>query len=106
MRFLIVTKGKHMVPPDMGLPMMDMMEGWLAQFRASGNIVDTWNFAGMIGGGGILEVESAEELDTIMQLFPFGGSSEIEIYPLSDLDASIARAKANMARIVAAMGGG
>jgi hypothetical protein len=41
----------------------------------------------LTGGGGIVEVESPEELDEIMVGFPFGQLSNMEVHALSDLDA-------------------
>ena len=42
-----------------------------------------WGFAGTIGGGGVLEVESHEELDAIMARFPFAPFSSIEIIAIA-----------------------
>ena len=104
MRFLIVTKGRDPVPPEMGVVMMQMMQGWLAEHRASGKLQDVWSFAGQTGGGGILEVESHEELDAIMGGFPFGQTSEMQVYALADLDASLADGVERMQAMLGAAG--
>jgi hypothetical protein len=41
-----------------------------------------------------LNVDSAEELDAIMISYPFGPLSEVEVYALADLEASLLGAKA------------
>ncbi len=56
-----------------------------------------------IGGGGVLDVESHEELDAIMSRFPFAPFSTIEIIPLSDIDESLAHAKAFVGEMLAGM---
>lgn len=88
---------------EMALPLTQMMQAWLAEHRASGKLVEAWSFAGQVGGGGVLEVDSHDELDEIMGGFPFAQTSHLWVYPLADLDASLAR---TAARIEAMMGGG
>lgn len=96
MKFLIVTKSREAPPMEMALPMLQMMQGWVAEHRGSGKLLDTWSFAGTVGGGGILEVDSHEELDAIMTGFPFGQTSDVTVYALADLDAALAGAMANI----------
>jgi muconolactone delta-isomerase len=43
--------------------------------------------------GGILNVDSLEELDTIMTEFPFGPFSEVKVQALVDLTESLQRGK-------------
>jgi muconolactone delta-isomerase len=89
----------------MAMPSVHAMRAWLAEHRASGKIVDTWSFAGMAGGGGVLEVESHEELDAIMMGFPYGQVSTLEVYALADLDAMLDTQEATIARMMKMMGG-
>ena len=103
MQFLVITRQKTPAPPEMLMPMLGATEAWLAQNRASGKAKAMWGFAGAIGGGGVLEVESHEELDAIMSRFPFGPFSTIEIIALSDIDATIANAKAFAEEMMAGM---
>ncbi len=103
MKFLVVTKSREAMPPEMILPALQMMKKWVAENRASGKLVDTWAFAGTIGGGGILDVDSADELDAIMTKFPFGATSSIEIHPLTNLEDALDRAEANITEIMNAM---
>ena len=91
MRFLVISKTKHPMPP--GTELVDAMLAWVDQHLQSGKMEQAWNFAGIPGGGGILNVGSLEELDTIMIGFPFGPFSEIEIYPLTDLHAALGQVK-------------
>jgi len=93
MKFLLMTESRDPLPPDMAMPMLDMMSAWLSEHRASGKLLDSWSYAGRPGGGGLLEVDSHEELDAIMTGFPFGQTSTISVYPLADLDAALANAK-------------
>jgi len=103
MQFLVITKQASPPPPEMLVPMIGAMEAWVAQHRASGKMKAVWAFAGSGGGGGVLEVESHEELDSIMARFPFGPFSTIEIIALSDLDKSLANARAFVGEMMAGM---
>jgi muconolactone delta-isomerase len=94
MRFLVVTKPKYPFPPEMVAGLFDAMAAWVEQNKASGKMEMVWGFAGTGGGGGILNVESLEELDAIMAGFPAGPFSEIEIQPLVEVEGSMARARA------------
>jgi len=73
----------------MALIMVEGMKQWLGAHRASGKMEQVWNFAGINGGGGILNVDSHEELDAIMTGFPFGPYSQTDVYALSDIDAGL-----------------
>jgi muconolactone delta-isomerase len=85
------------------MPMIGAMDAWVAQVRSSGKAKAFWAFAGTGGGGGVLEVESHEELDAIMARFPFGPFSTVEIIALSNLDQSLANAKAFFQEMMAGM---
>lgn len=93
MRFLIVTRSKHLIPPEAGPALIDAMTAWTDRMTRSKKMEQVWSFAGIPGGGGILNVDSLEELDAIMTEFPFGPFSEIEVYPLADLKAAMANFK-------------
>ena len=103
MQFLVITKQASPPPPEMLVPMLDAMSAWVAQHRASGKMIAIWSFAGTTGGGGVLDVESHEELDEIMARFPFAPFSSVEILPLSDLDKSLANGKAFVQEMMAGM---
>jgi muconolactone delta-isomerase len=90
MKFLVVTVGRFPVPPEAALGLMEAMKGWVERY--DGKMDALWGFAGMPGGCGIVNVDTADELDEIMTSFPFAQLSEIQIYPLADLRKSLDRA--------------
>jgi muconolactone delta-isomerase len=95
MRYLVVTKQTTPMPPEMVPALFAAMKAFSARYTASGKIEQSWSFAGLSGGGAILDVASPEELDEIMAEFPLGPFSQIEIYGLVHLDKSLdAAAKA------------
>ena len=89
MRFLILTKSKHLFPPEAMPGLIAAMGGWVEKYTNEKKLEQTWSFAGLQGGGGIFNVDSLEELDDTMMEFPFGPFSEIEIYGLADLSAAL-----------------
>lgn len=101
MRFLVVTQGNAPLPMDQAPLLVAGMQQWLAAHRASGKMKDAWVFAGTPGGGGILDVDSHEELDDIMSGFPFANWSETKVYALADIDHSMQ----TFASVLAQMGG-
>jgi len=104
MQFLIITKPSSPPPPEMVLPLIGAMEAWVAQGRKDGTSKAIWSFAGTQGGGGILEVESHEQLDEIMAGFPFAPFSSVEVYALADLDKSLAATRGVFEQMMAMMG--
>lgn len=104
MKFLVVTRNREAGPPEMAMPLLQGMRVWLAEHRASGKIAEVWGFAGTTGGGGILEVDSLDELDAVMSGFPYAQWSHVDIYPLSDLDAALDRNEAYITQMMQAMG--
>jgi muconolactone delta-isomerase len=105
MRFLVISNPRYMTPPELIPSLTDGMLAWVGQHSASGKLQSAWSFAGRLGGGGILNVDSAEELDAIMVGYPFGPFSEIEVYALADLEASLLGAKAAAEAAVQALAG-
>ena len=105
MQFLMISKQSSPPPPEAVVPLIDAMEAWMAQGRKDGTLKAAWSFAGTQGGGGILEVESHEQLDEIMAGFPFGPFSSTEVYALADLDKSLAASRAVFEQMMTMMGG-
>jgi muconolactone delta-isomerase len=68
----------------------EAMQQWSDTHRKSGKAEQIWGFAGLPGGGGILNVDSNEELDAIMSSFPFANWSDTQIYPIVDIDNTLA----------------
>ncbi len=93
MRFLVVSKASQPLPPEMAMGLVEAMEGWVQKYTASGKFEQSWGVAGAQAGGGILNVNSLEELDAIMVEFPFGPFSDIEISGLVDLETSLKNIK-------------
>ncbi len=93
MRFLVIAKSKQPFPPEMAMGLVDAMEGWVRKYTASGQFEQSWGVAGAQAGGGILKVNSLEEVDAIMAEFPFGPFSDVEIYGLVDLETTLKNTK-------------
>ncbi len=91
MKFLVTSKPKHMVPPEVSVALIDAMGPWASKYAAKFDQI--WGFAGIAGGGAIVNVNSLEELDAMMAEFPMGGLSEMEISPITDLEGALQRAK-------------
>lgn len=91
MRFLIISKNKHLTPPEVVPGLIDATLAWARKYQ--GQIEQIWAVAGQQAGGGIVNVESLEELDTILAELPLGPFSETEVYPLVDLDVSFQHQK-------------
>jgi muconolactone delta-isomerase len=94
MRFLVVTMSRQAAPPSPEL--MDAMLAWVRRHRESGRMEQVWNFAGVQGGGGILNVDSLEQLSEIMAEMPLAPFSNIQVYGLTDVEAAMERARKTM----------
>jgi len=106
MKFLIISKNKHMTRPEVGPSLIDATLTWARKYE--GQIEQIWSFAGQLWATteqqpeeGVANVESREELDTILGEFPLGSFSETEAYPLVDLDVSLQRQKETLQNISA-----
>ncbi len=93
MRFLVVSKAKQPPPPEMAMGLVDAMSAWVQKHTASGKMEEVWGIAGIQGGGGILKVNSLEEVDAIMAEFPFGPFSDVEVSGLVDIETTLKNAK-------------
>jgi muconolactone delta-isomerase len=98
MKFLIISKNKHMTPPEVGPSLIDATLTWARKYE--GQIEQIWSFTGQLWsftgqetGRGVADVESLEKLDTILAEFPLGRFSETEVYPLVDVDVLPQRQK-------------
>lgn len=102
MRFLVTTKPKFQMPPEVAPGLMAALSAWVKEYTDNGKIEASWANAGSEGGGGILNVSSLEELDAIMVELPIRPFSEIEVVPITELHASLERAQ----KMFQAMAGG
>lgn len=100
MKFLVTTVERSPVPPEIVVGMMDVMAAWAKKYTGNKKMEQIWMFAGRHGGGGIINVDSLDELDAIMAEFPLAAFAEVQIYPLVDFQASIQRAKQAMAAMM------
>ena len=89
MRYLVVTKQTTPMPPEMVPGLFAAMKAFSDRYTESGKVEQSWSFAGLSGGGAILNVGSLEELDEIMAEFPLRPFSHIEIYGLVHLHKSL-----------------
>lgn len=90
MRFLLITKPREAMPMEMAVPLIQAMKAWVNKYQSNHQMEQAWSFSG-IGGGGIVNVSSNEELEAIMTEFPALPFSSVEILPLADLDKSMDR---------------
>ncbi len=104
MQFLVLTRQFSPPPIEMVAPLLEATQAWLARYRGSGKITSAWAVAGTPNGGGLLEVDSHEELDEIVGDFPLAPFSTMEVIALSDLDRSLETAKAQATQAREAMG--
>jgi muconolactone delta-isomerase len=93
MKFLVISNPSFPVPAELALDLVNAMEAWIGEHTRSGKIEASWSYAGMNGGGGILNVESLDELDAIMLGYPYGPFSDVEAIPLVDLGGALERMK-------------
>ena len=105
MKFLIVTMQNQMVPPEHALPLLDAFMAYVDKYKKSGHFEAEWSFSGMQGGGAIVEVDSLEELDTLIIEYPLGPFSNIQIYPLVDLEDSIDKSRQRIQSAMQMMSG-
>lgn len=88
MRFLVISKVRTPLTPDLSVPLIEAMERFVDTGLKSGQTEQIFRLAGYSGGGAIASVESHEELDTMMSQYPFGPFSETQVYALGDLHHS------------------
>ena len=91
MKFLVISKSKYPLPLEAIPSLMDGAMAWKRKYE--GKMEQLFAFAGMQGGAGIVDVDSAEELDTIIAELPMAPFSDIEVYPLTDVEGVWQRSK-------------
>ena len=89
MRFLVICKQVHPVPMEAAIPTLEALRAWAKQNTANKKLEQAFSFAGLTAGGGIANVNSFEELDTLMAEFPLNQWATVEIYALVDIDKSL-----------------
>ncbi len=89
MRFLVTSMQSDPAPPEMAIAMFEGLLQWVSALKETGKLEQSWSFAGLKGGGTILNVDSLEELDSIMGGFPLSPVTEIQVYGLADLENGV-----------------
>lgn len=84
MRFLVISRNVHPMPPEAVPSLIDASIAWKRKYEDK--IESIFGFAGTHGGGGIVNVNSHEELDKLMAEYPMLPFADVEIYPLVDLE--------------------
>jgi muconolactone delta-isomerase len=87
----------------MGPTVVDALQAWADGYTASGKMEHVWGFAGARGGGGVLNVESPQEVDEIVSSSPVASFSETRVYPLQEIHEVIAHGKQAMEAMRAEM---
>ena len=104
MRFLVMSKPRHFIPPDQVIGLTEALGIWTDQQLASGKFEQVWSFGAFQGGGAIANVDSLEELNGLLTGFPFGGFSEVQVFQLLDLKPALEQAKEAVTATLAARG--
>ena len=90
MKFLVITIQKWPIPPEMLPALTEATVQWIAEAKKTGKMEALYSIAGQSGGMGIGNVDSLEELDDIVQGIPMGAFSDVQVFPLSDIDHAMA----------------
>jgi hypothetical protein len=86
MRFLVIDERRQPLPEGGGAELMDATEKWM---DANEDVMITsWGNVGKPGGGAIVEVDSFEQLESIMLQYPLSRYSDRTITPILDLKDS------------------
>jgi len=90
MKFVVIIIQKHPPHHEMMPALTEAMAQWVAEAKKTGKMEALYSIAGQPGGLGIGNVDSLEELDDIVQGIPMGPFSEVQVFPLSDIDHAMA----------------
>ena len=103
MRFLVISRPKHPMPLDISVTVLDGLLEWFHKYESK--IEVSWASAGVRAGGFIANVESAEDLDAMMDEHPAGPFQEFEITLMVDMKTRLQRAREIARARLAAMSG-
>ena len=90
MKFLVIILQKQSPPREMMPALTVAMSQWVVEAKKTGKMEVLYSIAGQPGGLGIGNVDSLEELDDIVQGYPMTPFSEVQVFPLSDIDHAMA----------------
>ena len=92
MKFLVMIEGTPGVPlpPEQFLPLAKANYAWVRRLRDSGRCEVDYLMAdhagGLMGGFGIVNYDSAEQLAEDLGTFPASGLSTYKVYPLVGIE--------------------
>ena len=93
------VKGMVPLPPEQALELMVGHWETIISYRQQGKWLAGGALAGRKGGCGIWNVESAEELHTLVSQLPMFPFSELEIIPLTSHEYALESAKQALASL-------
>ncbi len=104
MKFLVISTPKMPPPPEIMPALVEGLIQWVASGKGSGKLEAIYSFAGQSGGMSIADVSSGEELNDIMQRNPWAPFSDIQIFPLSDIDSAMTGLREQVKKMGASRG--
>jgi hypothetical protein len=91
MRFMMIGRPQFQIPIELLPTLVDGFSAWWDQYQ------DRWVaagfYAGVNGGGGICEVADEAEFNRMMLEWPLMAFSEVESYPLVEMDTALTQWK-------------
>jgi len=104
MKFLATIIQKQSPPPEMLPALVEATIQWMAWAKGSGKFDALYSIAGQPGGLGIANVGSLEELDDLIQGYPMTPFCDVQVFPLSDVDHSMATMREQVKKMGASGG--
>lgn len=104
MRFLVISRTRYPVPREDFPMLVEAFAAWREKYRSVSESFEA--FAGGDGGFGVVDVEDPADLHQMMIEYPFGPTSDIEVYPLIPGDQAIAMFQERAKALMAMAGGG
>lgn len=89
MKIMMISKIKDIfftLPFEVQLRFKNGSDEFVNKFRSNGKILEIYNIPGRNMAVAIYEVESAEELTSIVIEYPMASFMEFDVYMLSDFD--------------------
>ncbi|MBA7491093.1 hypothetical protein ES702_01638 [subsurface metagenome] len=93
------TKGAFPLPPEETLELVVKEWETVISYKQQGKILAGGALAGRKGGCGIFDVDSSEELNTLVSQLPCFPFSEWEIIPLNTTEYALESAKQALASV-------
>ncbi len=94
MKFMLIGRGgKHPMPPEIAAGVFEATIQWHKNLMDSGKGEVSWGVAGQPIGLDVVNVDSLEELDEIVNAFPLAPFGDMEVLPLIDMAESLERTK-------------